>query len=434
MNGLLRNFFRSPSKRQPQARRSDEARRARPSLEALESRNLMSAYIRTVGSGYLTMTELVVEGTSGNDSAQVDRVSGFFGDLYRVRLNGANQYFTTDQVSNGRVYFYGSDGDDWFNNNVAGLQAFAYGGEGNDILLGDGGNDWLFGEGGNDILRGYGGNDHLYGEAGDDFLDDGSGTETVDGGSGRNFNAYQTVISGTTASDIFQGASPICWLVSSIASAARTGVDLASRISYIGPDTYQVQLFDSSGVMQSTYVSFSGDVNAVDAQPNPNQMTSDGFSESWVVPTHRAFLQPRGLSIPSPPAGAPQPVLSALTGHSSAAYGPTPDHFPDSFGTFQDADFNRIWDNMALNRNIVASTRGNPGRLSTTSLVAWHTYTVVGVRQDWNYATGQWDNFVIVRNPWGFDGGTASDSNPSDGIITVAWNDFSASMAAYVIN
>ena len=60
-----------------------------------------------------------------------------------------------------------------------------------------------------------------------------------------------------------------------------------------------------------------------------------------------------------------------------------------------------------------------PSRLGIpagTSLVGYHMYTVVSFTRD---AAGQITH-VTLRNPWGYDGGTPSDSNPNDGLVTVS--------------
>ncbi|WP_368199057.1 type I secretion C-terminal target domain-containing protein [Aeromonas sp. R7-4] len=74
-----------------------------------------------------------------------------------------------------------------------------YGGDGNDILFGQGGDDFLYGGAGNDILFGGSGNDTLYGESGSDVLSGGSGNDTLYGGTGND------VLSGGLGNDILVG-------------------------------------------------------------------------------------------------------------------------------------------------------------------------------------------------------------------------------------
>lgn len=59
----------------------------------------------------------------------------------------------------------------------------------------------------------------------------------------------------------------------------------------------------------------------------------------------------------------------------------------------------------------------------SSNLITNHAYAVVGLSGD-----GTWDNlWVLVRNPWGVDGGEPS-GDPNDGLVWVRWSDFKASM------
>jgi Ca2+-binding RTX toxin-like protein len=200
---------------------SANARNVRPIVEPLEDRFLMAAYIDRVGN-------LIVEGTSARDVAFVQVRQA---DV-QVTLNGGIQRFPRSRVTAGVVKFYGLDGDDRFTNSTA-LQAFAYGGRGNDTLNGGPGQDYLDGGDGNDILhagegndtlRGGGGNDSLFGREGHDVLhgDDGHdrldggdddddlyggrGNDTLDGGRGND------VLFGGDGNDQLWGGAGVDWL------------------------------------------------------------------------------------------------------------------------------------------------------------------------------------------------------------------------------
>jgi uncharacterized protein YbaR (Trm112 family) len=324
MNSFLKKLLNvTPS--QPTPSGNILARRARPGLEFLERRDLMAAYVDGPG-------QLVVEGASNGDFATVEQVATTAGSSYRVILNDTVQLFPTSLVRSGKVIFRGYNGADRFDNLTA-LQTWAYGGEGNDTLSGGavtdylygggddelygrGGNDRLYGEGANDRLHGQGGSDRLFGSTGndklfggteydylygnedDDFLDDGSGAEYVEGGDGYDFNAYVTAVAGATYTDVFQGASPTCWVTAAISAAARAGVDMSSRISYLGNGRYRVGLYNPSHVLTQQYVSFDGTRFAADAIPNPGQE-----GESWVLITQRAILQMGGMNYILPGGG-----------------------------------------------------------------------------------------------------------------------------------
>jgi|GEM_PF-1725848 len=59
-----------------------------------------------------------------------------------------------------------------------------YGGEGADQLVGSAGNDDIYGGDGNDSIGGLDGDDRMYGEAGDDGIQGGNGLDVIDGGIG----------------------------------------------------------------------------------------------------------------------------------------------------------------------------------------------------------------------------------------------------------
>jgi hypothetical protein len=70
---------------------------------------------------------------------------------------------------------------------------------------------------------------------------------------------------------------------------------------------------------------------------------------------------------------------------------------------------------------VVASTLPNQASISPM-LVANHAYTVMGLDSAGN---------IILRNPWGTDGGQVASGTPGDGIITISWAVFKQSMYAF---
>ena len=113
-----------------------------------------------------------------------------------------------------QVEFHGGDGDDRFTDNVDKLKAIAYGGAGNDWLIGSTGNDQLFGEVGDDVLLGFPGDDSLGGGDGVDRLKGGYGNDTMNGGPG---NDNLVAVDGGTR-DTIQGAPG--WTLSGSTRAA----------------------------------------------------------------------------------------------------------------------------------------------------------------------------------------------------------------------
>jgi hypothetical protein len=416
--------------------------RARLGVEPLENREMMAAYI-SAGA-------LVIAGTAANDSARVYNHSS---TQYRVNFNGVDQYFAKSAITTNTVRFYGYAGNDYFNNYVTTMRNIAYGGTGDDTLIGYNNIDYLYGEDGNDTLYGYGGNDYLYGgaghdklygqdgndflyggtgndklyggngndclygEDGNDFMDAGTAAELANGGNGYDFNAFVVSVGGASYTDVFQGSSPTCWLVAAISSVSLSGTNLASRISYLGNDTYRVGMFGTSGAWTSIDVTFNGDLLAADARPNPSQE-----GESWVLLTQRAYLQSRGLSLTSPPAGNSYYPLEALTGRTSDWYGASHDS----------SDQTRIIN--ALNTGHCVDALTYDGSPSCSLLVGDHFYTVVSYSYDWRWTGSSWQYqfCLMLRNPWGTDGG--SGYGPNDGLVRIWWSDFQNCMEGYAVN
>lgn len=152
----------------------------KPTLEVLEDRLALTAYTYN--------GNLVINSTNGNDAAYVNLNTYGGIPYYVVTENGQTSYFRASRVTTGRVYFYGKDGNDWFQNET-GLKTIAYGGNGNDQLHGGSSTDYLYGGNGNDVLAGRNGSDLLSGEAGNDSLIGGKGVDTLYGGSGDDFLA-----------------------------------------------------------------------------------------------------------------------------------------------------------------------------------------------------------------------------------------------------
>jgi Ca2+-binding RTX toxin-like protein len=119
--------------------------------------------------------DLIIIGTAFTDSVVVEAGPA----LNQVRLteNGVVTLFTVS----GGVVFRGFAGNDLFINETA-LKVTAFGGSGNDVLIGGGGRDTLFGGKGNDDLVGRGLGDFLFGGAGADALSGGYGHDWLDGG------------------------------------------------------------------------------------------------------------------------------------------------------------------------------------------------------------------------------------------------------------
>jgi Ca2+-binding RTX toxin-like protein len=167
----------------------------RPTLESLEHRQLMAAYISTGGN-------LVIQGTAGNDPVTVRNVTVNGVQKYEVNLNGQRTRFNVSDVT-GRLSFYGYGGHDSFRNELTQyvLRSYAEGGTGNDTLVGASNTDSLWGGIGNDSLYGNGGPDFLYGQDDADRIFGGWGADQCKGGLG-NDSLY-----GDTGNDTLFGES-----------------------------------------------------------------------------------------------------------------------------------------------------------------------------------------------------------------------------------
>jgi Ca2+-binding RTX toxin-like protein len=218
-------LFKTLAERHRSARnlRQPATRRARPVLEGLEVRDLKAASLANgtlaiVGSAAANRVTVEYD-TRLTPSRYDDRITvsefngGPFGQIHHFPIytflystpGGANVY--RDNIS--KISFDGLDGDDTFVNETD-IDSIAYGGAGNDWLIGGYGQDGLYGGGNNDVLSGQDGNDVLHGGPGNDFLlgDDGDdklhgdmGDDDLYGGDGTD------VLHGNANNDFLDGGS-----------------------------------------------------------------------------------------------------------------------------------------------------------------------------------------------------------------------------------
>lgn len=132
-----------------------------------------------------TKTDLVIGGTTGVDAFAI--IPGFF---FTQVLNG--QVFVSNPIVNptgsynGRVIVYGQSGDDLILADVLNTPIVAFGGDGNDVLVGGRMSDTLHGDAGNDMIFGGSlnsdGDDLIFGGAGNDLIVGNLGADTIHGG------------------------------------------------------------------------------------------------------------------------------------------------------------------------------------------------------------------------------------------------------------
>jgi RTX calcium-binding nonapeptide repeat (4 copies) len=326
-----------------------------------------------------------------------------------------------------RVFGYG--GNDYISHNVAGINAAIHGGDGADDLHGDAGRDYLNGGAGNDTLHGWGGNDtlvggpnhdnlyggdgydHLYGGAGNDWLDAGSRPEPAVGGPGWDANAHIWAYNGARATDINQLASSTCVFLSSLAGIARTGlVDLASRISCVGEDTYTVRLF-VNGFWRDVEVWYNGSFT-MDA----NGTYDCGFDqegEFWQILYQRAYM----ITIDFDPYSVAS--MASFKGEWTGEQALT----TISGWTSQTAAINATLTPGAL-QDLIRDGYAVQGRYDR------HDYAFTNVFQ----SGGTW--FVRIYDPYGWDGNRRPNLRPlpdgvSDGFLTITWANFMATFTQY---
>jgi Ca2+-binding RTX toxin-like protein len=114
----------------------------------------------------------------------------------------------TDQILADVEDLIGGDGNDVLKGD--GRDNVLLGGPGDDLVQGHGGDDDLGGEGGNDALEGGDGNDAMDGGAGDDLLHGGFGADTYEGGEG------------TDTGDFSEATTPVSVTIDGVANDGRS--------------------------------------------------------------------------------------------------------------------------------------------------------------------------------------------------------------------
>ncbi len=354
-----------------------------------------------------------LDGGAGNDSIVGgwgdDTLSGNSGDDTLSGGAGNDLIYGGD----GNNVIYGNEGNDTLCGGTGGNTI--YGGAGNDMLFGDTGKNVFYGEDGNDTLVGGPANDTLLGGAGfdvlrggagNDYLDAGSRGENVDGGDGWDLDVWQWDTGGPQVTDVAQRNAPTCSFLAALGAVAWTDpASLDQGITYLGNNSYSVRLFRANAVGGGQWVTqqvtFDGSWTANDPQPV-------GEGKFWVVLYQRAWQQERAAE-GKPDSAWPDEAFIALTGTSSYGY----------YASAKDLFYQVV----AGGYRIVASTLDSSA--ISPKLVANHAYTVLGVDASGN---------VVLRNPWGIDGGAQASDAPGDGIITLSWAEFQASMFAFWVS
>ncbi len=242
-------------------------------------------------------------------------------------------------------------------------------------------------------------------------------------------------VRGARATDVFQGSGGNCTVLSGIAAAARSGIDFTKRIRYLGKNRYPVGMFNAKRQYKLYLVYFDGSRLAVDANFNPR-----GPKESWVILVNRAYFLSRGYKWTSPPNGRwAWQVLPAFTGGATKSFwraaawvAPEAKNVGKVFGN---DDLNRLRLATKTRRPVTAGIPPESAK-QDKRLIGGHTYTVMGTyTRNVRMGKGQYKSvhWVVLRNPWGRDGGRIASGDPNDGLITLSWNDFRRLIGGYTI-
>lgn len=161
----------------PVRHRPPGPRTCRLRVDELPTRIVPSTSPVTVSAGVL-----VIRGTPDDD---IVRILTDPADSSRlgVVFNGQVAIFDHDLTPIRLIQFFGGSGNDTFANN-SNVHCRAYGGDGNDILIGGSASDLLVGGPGDDDLDGQGGDDSIVGGLGDDALTGGDGNDVLVAGDG----------------------------------------------------------------------------------------------------------------------------------------------------------------------------------------------------------------------------------------------------------
>lgn len=359
-----------------------------------------------------------------------------------------------------KIAMHLGDGDDEISLGNVTLTTWVWGQNGDDILDGGAGVDHIYGGAGNDYIRGRdgadilvtigGGSDTVYGDYGwDQFWGDSSDTlystsSERTGGyvntiaefyqpytndssnadyvslelNGQNFkdptttstayvyadySGYELFTDGPEFNDVRQGYIGDCYFLAALSGIANVDPSaIRNAIVDLGDGTYAVR-YMRSGEYQ--YLRIDGDLPERYGSLIYARMNSD--KELWVGLMEKAYAHFRrdSDSYLSISGGWMSEVYYAILGQSG--------DFDWISGATANTAYNMIAG--ALNNGEVVTL----GSKSTAAspIVTNHAYTV---HSAWTDNSG--NKWVRVYNPWGYDG-RGSDSNTSDGLVTLAAGD-----------
>jgi hypothetical protein len=387
-----------------------------------------------------SFTELVIEGTTGNDSIVVSQSGG----VLNIVANGQSY---TETNTFGDMKIYGDGGNDTITvNSSVNIATLIYGGNGNDVIqnLTTGKATIVTIGSGINTVTGNGINTSFWVNTGDKV--NASAAEIALGGVNRVASFYQPFSTdptnanyiplslngqnlpdptdsgteirltnsslwgtGPSMNDINQTGLADCYFLAPLASLAYSEPQKLMNMAVdLGDGTYAVR-FVRSGV--TSYVRVDGDLSAGFWGYGLANQTPGADGNEWGSIFEKAYAFFR----------SGQNTYASLNyGTQSQTYwdlGVSNSGMMPAFSTAS-AVMSLINTQLAAGHGMVAST--NTSIAANVPIVESHVYTVIGA-----YTNSSGDTMIQMRNPWGVDGFN-DDSNPDDGIVTIDFAMFEA--------
>ena len=378
-------------------------------------------------------SQLIIAGTNGADTITVTQPSSMSVTVATSQWTRSYSGVFTS------VTVYGFGGNDTVRIAYSfGGNANVFGGDGADAVYDDGkGGGTIYGDAGNDTLIAIGGGaKQIYGGAGTDtFWVDGKGSvdaTTAENAAGtvhrinqfygnvsmslngqslsgpaltRYASRYASFASsplftdGPTYSDIRQGSVGDCYFLASLASMADTNPDsIRQMITPLGDGTYAVRFYRNGSPV---YLRLDASLPVTSGGSLVYARLS-ASGEMWVPLLEKAyaFFRTGAGSYSSIESGWMGAVYTdVLNRGSTTVY---------SNATDQQI-YSLITNNLSAGRAITAGSYTS----ASGPIIGSHAYEIKAA-----YTSGG-TMYVTVYNPWGYDAGTSTDSNPNDGLVTL---------------
>jgi Ca2+-binding RTX toxin-like protein len=229
--------------------------------------------------------------------------------------------------------------------------------------------------------------------------------------------------SGPSVNDIVQGAVGDCYFVSALAAFAKTNPDKVRQLVVdLGDGSYAVN-FHKAG--KDVFVRVDGDLWQYGGFPTFAGL--GGQNSLWVAIIEKAYALFKNQ----------QGTYESISGGNGAGT-PLEEALAAPKGSFPTTDYANASDFLSVMRTQLlagkAITVGGPAPFLPTTVKnntddpstgddentyhrGAHIYTLISVASDLSS--------IVIRNPWGYDGG-GNDANPMDGYVTIP-----ASLAFY---